>query len=191
MWYYNYINKWGEILRTLKYAILGLVNRSPITGYDITKEFNKELANFWYAKHSQIYPELKKLVDEGLLEFEIIIAGESLEKKLYSITEKGKDDFRNWLLKTEDLEPTPKDKFKLRMYFSEMLKKEELVFQLEQQLIKRNKKLKFLNNVFNTYEGSIPDLNSPEFGDYMVLDGAILRERAYIDWINRYINILK
>lgn len=178
-------------MRTLKYAILGLVNRSPITGYDITKEFNKELANFWYAKHSQIYPELKKLVDEGLLEFEIIIAGESLEKKLYSITEKGKDDFRNWLLKTEDLEPTPKDKFKLRMYFSEMLKKEELVFQLEQQLIKRNKKLKFLNNVFNTYEGSIPDLNSPEFGDYMVLDGAILREMAYIDWINRYINILK
>lgn len=178
-------------MRTLKYAILGLVNRSPITGYDLTKEFNKELANFWYAKHSQIYPELKKLVDEGLLEFEIVIAGESLEKKLYSITEKGKDDFRNWLLKTEDLEPTPKDKFKLRMYFSEMYKKEELVLQLEQQLIKRNSKLKFLNTAFNTYEGSIPDLNSPEFGDYMVLDGAISRERAYIDWINRYINILK
>ena len=75
------------------------------------------------------------------MEFEIIIAGESLEKKLYSITEKGKDDFRNWLLKTEDLEPTPKDKFKLRMYFSEMFEKGELVFQLELQLIKRNKKL--------------------------------------------------
>jgi len=178
-------------LRTLKYAILGLVNRSPITGYDITKEFNKELANFWYAKHSQIYPELKKLVDEGLLEFEIVIAGESLEKKLYSITSKGKEDFRNWLIKIEDLEPTPKDKFKLRMYFSEMFKKEELVFQLEQQLIKRNEKLHFLNNVLYTYEDTIPDLSTPDFGDYMVLDGAILREKAYIEWINRYLKILK
>ena len=43
----------------------------------------------------------------------------------------------------------------------------------------------------NTYEGKIPDLNSPDLGDYMVLDGAILREKAYIEWINRYINILK
>ena len=28
-------------MRTLKYAILGLINRNPLTGYDITKEFNE------------------------------------------------------------------------------------------------------------------------------------------------------
>ncbi len=32
-----------------------------MTGYDIGKEFNYELAEFWHAKHSQIYTELKKL----------------------------------------------------------------------------------------------------------------------------------
>lgn len=175
-------------MRTLKYAILGLVKRNPITGYDITKEFNKELANFWYAKHSQIYPELKKLVDEGLVKFEVIIAGESLEKKLYTITEKGQEDLKKWLLQVEDLDPTPKDKFKLRMYFSEILNKEEIVFQFEDQLKKRNKKLQFLKSVMNEYDGTIPDVSSPEFGDYMVLDGAILREESYIEWINRCLN---
>jgi DNA-binding PadR family transcriptional regulator len=178
-------------LRTLKYAILGLVNRNPITGYDITKEFNKELANFWYAKHSQIYPELKKLVDEGLINFEVIIAGESLEKKLYTITEKGKESLKKWLLQVEDLDPTPKDKFKLRMYFSEILNKEEIILQFEDQLIKRNKKLQFLNDVMNEYDRTIPDVISPEFGDYMVLEGAILREQSYIEWINRCLNRLK
>ena len=39
-------------MRTLKYAILGLINRNPLTGYDITKEFNSGLVEFWYAKHS-------------------------------------------------------------------------------------------------------------------------------------------
>jgi len=177
-------------LRTLKYAILGLVKRNPITGYDITKEFNKELANFWYAKHSQIYPELKKLVDEGLVKFEVIIAGESLEKKLYTITEKGQTDLKKWLLQVEDLDPTPKDKFKLRMYFSEILNKEEIIFQFEDQLKKRNKKLQFLKSKMNEYDGTIPDVSSHEFGDYMVLDGAILREESYIEWINRCLNSL-
>ena len=45
-------------MRTLKYAILGLLNREPMTGYDIAKEFSKDLGEFWNAKHSQIYPEL-------------------------------------------------------------------------------------------------------------------------------------
>ena len=79
-------------MRTLKYAILGLINREPMTGYDITREFNNNnLANFWYAKHSQVYPELSRLMEEKLVTCEVVIQGEKLEKKLYSITEAGKE----------------------------------------------------------------------------------------------------
>lgn len=78
-------------MRTLKYAILGLINREPMTGYDITREFNSNnLANFWYAKHSQVYPELGRLMDEKLVTCEVVIQGEKLEKKLYSITPDGR-----------------------------------------------------------------------------------------------------
>ena len=63
-------------MRTLRYAILGLVDRKPTTGYDIAKEFKeRELSNFWSARHSQIYPELRKLTEEGLLEYEVEIMG--------------------------------------------------------------------------------------------------------------------
>ena len=55
-------------MRTLKYAILGLINREPMTGYDITREFNSNnLANFWYAKHSQVYPELSRLFTRWMI----------------------------------------------------------------------------------------------------------------------------
>lgn len=67
-------------MRTLKYAILGLLMRSPVTGYDIAKEFGDGLGCFWSAKHSQIYPELKRLTDDGLIQFRTVIQGERMEK---------------------------------------------------------------------------------------------------------------
>lgn len=107
-------------MRTLKYAILGLINRKPMTGYDIGKEFNFQSAEFWSANHSQIYPELKKLIAEGLIIFDIEIS-EDVLKKLYSITDKGRKEFLIWLTKDQPIEPTPKNIFKLRMYFSNNL----------------------------------------------------------------------
>jgi Predicted transcriptional regulators len=130
----NKVKERGVIMRTLKYAILGLLNRRPMTGYDIGKEFNFQLAEFWSAKHSQIYPELKKLVDEQLIVFDIEISGDVLEKKVYKITEKGKKDFLKWLKKDEPMEQTPKNIFRLRMYFSNNLDINTRIHLLSQQL---------------------------------------------------------
>lgn len=122
-------------MRTLKYAILGLINRDPMTGYDLTREFNSNhLANFWYAKHSQVYPELSRLMEEELVTCEVVIQGEKMEKKLYSITEKGRQELLHWLMEDDPLGPTPKDVFRLRMYFSDFMSKEELHEHLSRQI---------------------------------------------------------
>ncbi len=180
-------------MRTLKYAILGLVNRIPLTGYDITKEFSKGLVNFWYAKHSQIYPELKKLTDEELISYKIVIQGEKLEKKLYTITEMGKRDLKEWLAKDEPLEPTPKDVFKLKSYFCDEIDKIVLLEQFESQFKKRIKKLNSLEiTMRNLLENTnISNVTSPEFGNYIVLNGAILREKSYIEWLQDCIDKIK
>lgn len=75
--------------RILKYAILGLIHKEEMSGYDITSQFKKEIGQFWSAKHSQIYPELKRLTEEELIEYRTSITGAKLEKKLYCITPKG------------------------------------------------------------------------------------------------------
>ncbi|WP_438495738.1 PadR family transcriptional regulator [Paenibacillus sp. IHBB 3054] len=177
-------------MRTLKYAILGLLNKEPMTGYDIGKEFSRDLGEFWNAKHSQIYPELKKLLDEELIVFEIQISGEILEKKLYSITEQGKKAFLQWLKKEEPLEPTPKDVFRLRMYFSNNLDVTTRIHLLEHQLHQHQERLKHLSRNKERYE-SIPPLDSDNFGDYLVLDGAIVRETVTIQWLENYISYCK
>ncbi|MDS0524796.1 PadR family transcriptional regulator [Clostridium sp. SHJSY1] len=174
-------------MRTLKYAILGLVNRKPLTGYDITKEFNEGLVNFWYAKHSQIYPELRKLTDEGLISYETVIQGEKLEKKLYNITKEGKSALKNWLSKDEPLEPTPKDIFRLKAYFCDEIDRKTVLNLFFSQLEKRKEKLQILEQyIINLSD--IDEISSPKFGDYIVLKGAILREKSYIEWLEFCIN---
>ncbi|MBU3100051.1 MULTISPECIES: PadR family transcriptional regulator [Clostridium] len=172
-------------MRTLKYAILGLINRKPLTGYDITKEFNSGLVEFWYANHSQIYPELRKLTDECLISYEIIIQGEKLEKKLYTITQEGKVCLQKWLVKDEPLEHTPKDVFRLKAYFCDEISNEDLVKQFQSALIKHSERLEYLENTMKELLkiNDISKVSSPRFGEYIVLNGAIMREKDYIDWI--------
>ncbi|MBU3159583.1 PadR family transcriptional regulator [Clostridium frigoris] len=172
-------------MRILKYAILGLINRNSLTGYDITKEFNSGLVDFWYANHSQIYPELKKLTDECLISYETIIQGEKLEKKLYTITEEGKVCLQKWLVKDEPLEHTPKDVFRLKAYFCDEISNEDLVRQFQSALNKHSEKLKYLENAMEELLNikDISTVASPRFGDYIVLNGAIMRENAYIEWV--------
>lgn len=104
-------------MRVLKYAILGLLNQKSMSGYELSSEFESALNEFWNAKHSQIYPELRKLTEEGMITFETAITGNVLEKKIYTITEAGKKSFRKWLAEDQPISPTPKDTFRLRVFF--------------------------------------------------------------------------
>ena len=171
-------------MRTLKYALLGLIDREPITGYDISKEFEKRImANFWHAKHSQVYPELKRLLDEELISFELIIQGEKMEKKLYTITPKGHAEFVAWLLQDEPLGITPKDVFRLRTFFSDFMSVADFEKHLHSQLDKHNLKKGYLESSMSNYYEAVPKYGSKEFGDYAVLLGAIMREDSYLAWL--------
>ncbi len=182
----------GTILRTLKYALLGLIDRGPITGYDIVKEFeSRVMANFWYAKHSQVYPELKKLTEEGFVEYKIILQGEKMEKKLYTITPSGHEEFVRWMKKDEPIGVTPKDIFRLRSYFTDFISAEDYMILLHSQLRMHTERCNTLKSSMEAYGGVVPAFGTKEFGDYSVLLGAIMRENYYVSWLNVCIDNLK
>ena len=79
---------------TLKYAILGLLNRKSMTGYDLSKEFETTLFEFWNAKHSQIYPELKSL-SEKVWSSMRLRSQEMCWKEGLFYYRKGREDFIN------------------------------------------------------------------------------------------------
>ncbi|WP_337575061.1 PadR family transcriptional regulator [Fournierella sp.] len=177
-------------MRTLKYAILGMLSRRELTGYDMMKEFDRGLANFWYASHSQLYPELNRLAGEGLIQYETSIKGESLERKVYRITPDGMADLRQWLEQDEPLPPTPKDVFRLRMYFGDNISRSRLLELTRAQLERRRQKLAFLQNSLDHTEPYTGHFDSAT-GDRLVLEGAVMRESAMVQWLEHCIETLE
>ena len=186
----QYNHKWRrETMRTLKYVIMGLLNQTGMSGYDIAAQLNGALKEFWSANHSQIYPELKKLSDEGLVEYSVEISGSVLERKVYSLTDAGRKEFLDWLNREEPMMPTPKDVFRLRLFFAnEMLPgscTSLLKHELEQHRL-RLANLKYMNERFD----GVPEQTSPKFGDYLVLLGAIMREETSCAWLEKCLDIV-
>lgn len=172
----------------LKYAILGLLNKKSMTGYDITKEFEEALCEFWSAKHSQIYPELKTLHEQGMVEYKIEISGTVFEKKLYSITELGKKDFMKWLESKKDIPPTFKDEFRLQLFFSDFLSEKNREELIVNHLNQHRDRLEHLRNNQKKFD-SIPEKNTNAFSDYLVLMGAIMREENTCRWLEKCLEL--
>ena len=55
----------GHRLMSLRYALLGNADDRAASGYRLAQEFGESAGWFWYASHSQIHPELKRMEDEG------------------------------------------------------------------------------------------------------------------------------
>ena len=62
-----------------------------MSGYELNQSFKNEIGEFWQAKHSQIYPELAKMEERGIIEHEVEITGMKLEKKDLSINRRRKN----------------------------------------------------------------------------------------------------
>ncbi|MEB3330602.1 MAG: PadR family transcriptional regulator [Candidatus Sericytochromatia bacterium] len=82
---------------SLRYAILSLLAREALTGYDLTKRFESLVGFFWAAKHSQIYPELALLSREGLVTYEVVTQVSKPNKKVYTLTPSGRAALGLWI----------------------------------------------------------------------------------------------
>jgi len=86
---------------SLRHGLLGLLNYGSMTGYELNKAFKASLNFFWQAKPSQIYRELDAMEQSGWLSSERVIQDERPNKRIYSITNSGKEEFLTWLAAPE------------------------------------------------------------------------------------------
>ncbi|MDO8384616.1 MAG: PadR family transcriptional regulator [Microbacterium sp.] len=82
---------------SLRYALLALLRVGPQSGYDLQKQFSLSVGHVWHAPDSQIYPELRKMESEGLVEGEDQLRGERGTRRLYHVTPAGDAAFVAWM----------------------------------------------------------------------------------------------
>lgn len=79
------------------YAILGLLHHEPLSGYDIKKRVEVSIGRFWDLGYGQIYPTLKKLAAEGLVTLRTEKGDGRPDRKVYALTNRGREELRRWL----------------------------------------------------------------------------------------------
>lgn len=88
----------GPNVTATGWALLGVLSyQDELTGYDI-KKWTEWSLRFFYGSpaYSQIYTELKKLENIGLLTSRVETDGGARSKRLYKITKAGLDALRDW-----------------------------------------------------------------------------------------------
>jgi DNA-binding PadR family transcriptional regulator len=98
---------------SLRHGLLGLLTVSAASGYDLLKHFNSSLAFVWPATQSQLYTELNRMADDGLIE--VSTTGRR-NRKEYAITPTGREELHTWL---RDVAPerTRRNDAMLRVFF--------------------------------------------------------------------------
>jgi DNA-binding PadR family transcriptional regulator len=79
---------------SLKYAVLAALLEGEASGYELSKVFDVSLANFWPATPQQLYRELERLARDGLIEARVVQQERRPNKRMFTLTEAGRDDLR-------------------------------------------------------------------------------------------------
>lgn len=91
---------------SLRSALLALLRVGPMSGYDLQKQFSQSVGHVWHAADSQIYPELRKMANEGLVVAEEQSRGERGVRRIYHVTEAGDQAFLEWMNSPPDYQRT-------------------------------------------------------------------------------------
>jgi PadR family transcriptional regulator AphA len=111
------------------YVILGMLSLGKATGYDIKALVDVSTRFFWAASYGQIYPELARLEELGLVRGDRDDA-DGRRRKHYELTATGKRALREWLTSTEPLHIELRHEGLLKFFFSDVLEPEERVEQI-------------------------------------------------------------
>lgn len=170
-------------MNKLSYGLLSLIAVEPCTGYDLTQRIQL----FWNANHSQVYPLLALLEENGYVRFTLVPQTDKPDKKVYTITPEGVEAIRQWIQTPTDY-PVVRDEFSLKVFSLFLMDKPavkgllmEKVRMLEDKMELLNKRL--LQLAARRQPGQDPyDMTASTFGAQILIEKSIATKTAERDW---------
>ncbi|MEL6160153.1 MAG: PadR family transcriptional regulator [Cyanobacteria bacterium J06623_5] len=173
----------------LSYAILAALFNQPCSGYDLVKRFNKSVECFWSASHQQIYKALAKLEEEGQVSSEKIEQENRPNKKLYTVTDSGRQQLQAWIAETEeDIAPLKSDLL-VKLSVGHTVPTETLLETLDAYTQRHRERLKSYQAVEKQY-AQMPQLSRESQFQYLALRAGIRQQLAWIAWCEEAMGFL-
>lgn len=158
-------------------TLLGFLHDRPMTGWDLSEVVQLTIGSFWNVTRSQVYRELRTL-EAG----DYVVGGErgAREKRAYTITEKGRVAFRDWI----SLEPgreVARYPLLVTVWFGDHLPEDELEWFLRVHYQRHSKRREFLQQVEDELDDhSTPAARALRFGLYY--EDAVVRWFETLPW---------
>jgi PadR family transcriptional regulator, regulatory protein AphA len=168
-----------ENLTATAYVILGFVRKEPRSGYEIKALVDNSTRFFWAASYGQIYPELKRLSEAGLITGSDSPTG-GRKRTVYEITADGEEELRRWLRQRPDVFEM-RDEGLLKLFFADALPREEAVAILREMRARRlavSEQLQAIKDL--KLKGEVEDPFP-----LIVLEGGLEFSQWFADWCER------
>lgn len=166
-------------LSSTAYVILGFVRKGPKSGYEIKALVDNSTRFFWAASYGQIYPELKRLAEAGLIVGNDQPTG-GRRRTVYEITADGEEELRAWLRERPQTFEM-RDEGLLKLFFADALPREEAVAILRAMRDQRravNERLRAIKEM--KLKGEMEDPFP-----LIVLEGGLEFTEWFSDWCER------
>jgi DNA-binding PadR family transcriptional regulator len=174
-----------DVTSTLGFALLGLLARNSLSGYDLAQQLKLGLGPFWHARHSQIYPELARLEAAGLVSHERIEQHARPDKKVFEITGRGVDALSRWVSSPIDVSQI-RDELTLRAYSVWLADAPRAAALFADQAAQHRAQLAHYEEVRAEMERTcgprLQEVDSPEFSSYATLRRGLLYEAELAEW---------
>jgi DNA-binding PadR family transcriptional regulator len=170
-----------RISEPAEYAILGLLERQPMHGYELFQRFQDGiLSQIVHLEMSQMYAFLKKLERLNYIEAELEPQGTRPPRKTYHLTATGRAVFHDWLAEPVERPREIRLLFLLKLYFAQSLMPRQMGSLIEQEMIACQK---FLDHL------EAQRLPASSSGDTAFLERVVLRSRihqtrALLNWLH-------
>lgn len=166
---------------SLRHAILVLLDDHEASGYDLAREFAQGIGHVWNATHQQIYLELGRLNDDGLVEFRHVAQAGRPDKKLYRITDAGYRELRAWMN-----EPAPKprlrDALMIKIAGGHLADKANLLAELRAQMDEHRETMATFRRMEAAYNRLPPEAREDKLYEWLALRRGLLTEESWMNW---------
>jgi PadR family transcriptional regulator, regulatory protein AphA len=164
----------SRLTGTLGHALLAVLAEGPRTGYALVRHLAQSIAYAWPASHSQVYPELARLREAGLIR-----EGAAAPRggRVYELTDAGLEEVRRWLRETEPSR-TVRNESALRLFFLWLLEPDEAVAYLRNEVERARATLDEFERI-----AAQEDPDNPKTRAYRIaLDLGLHTARARLAW---------
>jgi DNA-binding PadR family transcriptional regulator len=79
---------------SLRHALLAALAQGEASGYELAKRFDVGVANFWSATPQQLYRDLERLEQDGLISARVVEQSKRPNKRVFTVTPEGQEELR-------------------------------------------------------------------------------------------------